>query len=324
MKKSILMAMVVCVVLFGGCRKKDDSQKSRQETEVKNEKLGTAAAALTGLEWLKGEAVTFEAGQVYVVEFWATWCPPCRTSIPHLTKLQEEYKDKVTIIGVSTDKKKSADEVKQFVTDQGEKMEYTVAYESTGDVSKAYSDAFGQRGIPHAFIVDQAGKIAWFGHPARLDGVLKEVVAGSFDAVAYAAKKKQEEQAYIKNRKQMIEYFSKIESGNGEGTVKIAEEIIGNSSGQTLNGFAWKILTEVKEENRDLAAALKAAEKANEQAGGKNAAVLDTYALALFENGKIAEAISQQELAVEMAASNPKMQEELQGRVEEFKAAQNK
>src|SRR5690606_34274883 len=51
---------------------------------------------------LKGEPVErFEPGQVYVMEFWATWCRPCIDGFPHLTELQEEHGDDVRIIGVN-------------------------------------------------------------------------------------------------------------------------------------------------------------------------------------------------------------------------------
>ena len=43
----------------------------------------------------------FEAGKVYVVEFWATWCPPCRASMPRLSELQDKYADSVQIISIS-------------------------------------------------------------------------------------------------------------------------------------------------------------------------------------------------------------------------------
>src|SRR5262245_54681841 len=63
--------------------------------------VGDPAPKLEVKEFVKGDAVkSFDKGKVYVVEFWATWCGPCRTSIPHLTELQKKHKD-VTFIGVS-------------------------------------------------------------------------------------------------------------------------------------------------------------------------------------------------------------------------------
>ena len=80
---------------------------------VKEEKLppptplfiGDKAPAVTVDHWVKGDAWDgFDDGQVYVMEFWATWCGPCISSMPHLSGLQDEYGDKVQIIGVSSEK----------------------------------------------------------------------------------------------------------------------------------------------------------------------------------------------------------------------------
>ena len=80
------------------------------------------AASLDGLTYIKGKPVTFEKGKVTVVEFWATWCPPCKESIPHLTKVQKQYKDKgVTVIGISNEQE--LETVKTFVDRTGRKDE---------------------------------------------------------------------------------------------------------------------------------------------------------------------------------------------------------
>src|SRR5437899_2622437 len=63
-------------------------------------------------------------GKVVIVNFWATWCPPCRAEIPDLVALQDKYRDQLLIVGISEDEG-PVDEVKQFVADQ--KMTYTVA-----------------------------------------------------------------------------------------------------------------------------------------------------------------------------------------------------
>jgi thiol-disulfide isomerase/thioredoxin len=63
------------------------------------------AALLQPLKFVKGESVSEpQPNTVYVLEFWATWCPPCRDSIPHLSKLQAHYKDQgVVFIGISSE-----------------------------------------------------------------------------------------------------------------------------------------------------------------------------------------------------------------------------
>src|SRR5580765_2092376 len=74
-------------------------------------KVGDEAPALKVAKWVKGKPVTLSEGkdkQIYVIEFWATWCPPCRQSIPHLTKIARHFdKSNVTIIGVSIDSEKT-------------------------------------------------------------------------------------------------------------------------------------------------------------------------------------------------------------------------
>lgn len=148
---------------------------------------GMKAPSLKFSEWIKGtEVKAFKPGNVYVVEFWATWCGPCIEGMPHLSELQAKFKDKVTVIGVNAferpDEKDISAKVKKFVEGQGSKMAYTVARDTTeGDMAKNWMTAANQNGIPCAFIVDQKGEVVWIGHPAMMDEPLSQVVEGTFD-----------------------------------------------------------------------------------------------------------------------------------------------
>jgi len=154
--------------------------------------LGDPAPELHPAKWLKGAPITgFQTGQVYVVEFWATWCGPCKANIPHLTELAKKYRDQVTIAGISI--WESADptdlaylqKVEDFVRHQGDKMDYRVAVDGPqGEIAKAWMAAAGEGGIPASFIVGKDGRIAWIGYPANLDEVLQQVLAGKFDVAA--------------------------------------------------------------------------------------------------------------------------------------------
>ncbi|MCC6426358.1 MAG: redoxin family protein [Phycisphaerales bacterium] len=169
--------------------KPDSKQVAPPATAPQKEptlKVGDKAPAIKVTKWVKGQEVTgFEKGKVYVVEFWATWCKPCLDSIPHLTKLQKEHKD-ITIIGVAGSERKPESgsdqrltKLESFVKARGSQMEYTVAYDADRAMVKDWMEPAGRTGIPAAFLVDREGKIAWIGHPARIDAPLAEALGQS-------------------------------------------------------------------------------------------------------------------------------------------------
>ncbi|MBS1723126.1 MAG: TlpA family protein disulfide reductase [Armatimonadetes bacterium] len=146
---------------------------------------GTKAPKLDVKSWYKGTPVKdFEPGKTYVVEFWATWCGPCRESIPHLTEMAKANKD-VTFIGVSIWEDDVDGNIAKFVGDMGDKMDYNVGYSSNKDgMAKSWMAEAGQNGIPTAFIVKD-GVVVWIGHPMSMEAPLKEVKAGTFDMKAF-------------------------------------------------------------------------------------------------------------------------------------------
>ena len=144
----------------------------------------------------------FMNDKVYVVEFWATWCGPCKTSMPHLSELQKEYKDKgVTIIGVSDETEKK---VADFIGsgDWPQKTQYVIATDNERKTSNAYMRAAGQNGIPTAFIVGKTGQVEWIGHPMSMDEPLAQVVAGTYDREA-AKKQMAAEKAFEAKQQEM-------------------------------------------------------------------------------------------------------------------------
>ncbi len=147
---------------------------------------GNPAPATDFSGWVKGTPIyEFEAGKTYVVEFWATWCGPCITSIPHLTKLQKENPE-VTFIGFAVWEREKETEtideqVRKFVAKFGDKMDYKVAIDSAEKhMAENWMTAAEQNGIPTAFIV-QDKQVVWVGHPMSLDEPLAAVVNGTHD-----------------------------------------------------------------------------------------------------------------------------------------------
>jgi thiol-disulfide isomerase/thioredoxin len=91
-------------------------------------------------------------GKVVLVNFWATWCPPCRAEIPDLIKLQKKYHDQLVIVGLSEDEG-SVDDVKAFVADQ--RMNYVVAM-TPKDLHKLFR---GVVALPTTFVLDVEGHL---------------------------------------------------------------------------------------------------------------------------------------------------------------------
>ncbi|MCA8991849.1 MAG: redoxin family protein [Planctomycetaceae bacterium] len=149
-------------------------------------KVGDPAPPIAIDQWATGEPIeSLQQGKIYVVEFWATWCPPCRAGMPHISELQTQYGDEVTFIGVTREDRPTVDE---FLASKQEGaktwrdvVKYRLAIDQSDETSMAYMRAARQSGIPCAFLVGREGKVEWIGHPARIEFPLQQVVAGKWD-----------------------------------------------------------------------------------------------------------------------------------------------
>jgi thiol-disulfide isomerase/thioredoxin len=194
----ILALLCSCVThTVGDDKNKKNEDQSKESSELT---VGTKAPALDVEHWVqdghgKFKPVTeFQPGQVYVVEFWATWCGPCRSSMPHLAETQEKYEKEVQIVSISDEPLGTVtDFLKTKVSDTEEKTfgELTSAYCLTTDPDKsnhaAYMEAAHQGGIPTAFIVGKDGHVEWIGHPMTMDEPLKAIVDDKWDREAFRA-----------------------------------------------------------------------------------------------------------------------------------------
>jgi thiol-disulfide isomerase/thioredoxin len=151
---------------------------------------GKPAPELVVGGWLKGNAPKTQKGRFRVVEFWATWCEPCRAAMPHLTELARKYRDRLDVVGVSVMEPPqiTTDHLKRFVGQMGDKMEYRVAYDTPkGTMRTSWLTAAGLSTIPSTFLLDDAGKILWIGHPNQLERQLESAFAGKTDVDANRA-----------------------------------------------------------------------------------------------------------------------------------------
>jgi thiol-disulfide isomerase/thioredoxin len=158
--------------------------------------IGDPAPKLQFDEWIKGDKIDgIEKGKVHVIEFWATWCGPCITAMPHLSELQKKHPEAIVVSVAASergaDEASKIEKVRKFVEGKGDTMSYRVVYAGDREkMSKPWMQAAGQSGIPCSFIVDKDSKIAWIGHPMSMDAPLEGVIAGTWDAAA--ARKQQE------------------------------------------------------------------------------------------------------------------------------------
>jgi thiol-disulfide isomerase/thioredoxin len=169
--------------------------------------VGDNAPKLQVAKWVQGQPVDgFEAGKTYIVEFWATWCGPCRASIPHLNELHEKFKDKGIIVIGQDVWEQDESTVAPFLKTMGEKMTYRVALDDKssqkdGAMALTWMKAAGQNGIPTAFIINKQGRIAWIGHPMTLnEKLLDDVLSDNYDLTKAAAEFEQAQKA----RQEMI------------------------------------------------------------------------------------------------------------------------
>ncbi len=134
--------------------------------------------------WLQGSPVSaWEEGQIYVLDFWATWCGPCIASIPHINELSQKHADDgVNVIGMAIWPREGMTPTDEYVQERGDEMSYRIAEDVGGKLAERYMRATGSNGIPTIMIVNRAGQLVWKGHPmSGFDDALESVIDGTFD-----------------------------------------------------------------------------------------------------------------------------------------------
>jgi len=160
MKFWFALFIAYSMLFFNGCssdKKKTEAKSEKVQEEVKNEKIvlkdvSGKEIVVTPLE--KGFSFAGYENKVVLINFFATWCPPCKAEIPHLNNLQEKYKDNFVIISVLLEENKSNEEINNF-------MKYNnIHYIITNGIEnfKLAQSVGGVKNIPLMFLYDKEGK----------------------------------------------------------------------------------------------------------------------------------------------------------------------
>jgi thiol-disulfide isomerase/thioredoxin len=115
-------------------------------------------------KWLSEEPST--KGKFVMIDFWATWCGPCKRAIPEVNKWAAKYKDQMVVIGLSDESEQKVLSMKSPV------MEYYSAI----DTKKRTKSAYQITGIPHVVVIDPQGIVRWQGFPFLPGHELNEAV----------------------------------------------------------------------------------------------------------------------------------------------------
>lgn len=130
--------------------------RGKEGTSVGDEALTIAGKGSSG-QSLSSEDFS---GKILVVDFWASWCPPCREKIPDLVSIQETYQENVQVLGVNLDTK--ADLLSEY-----ERVN-SLNFPSIHEGATSIAEDFGVNAIPLLLVIDQEGIIRARGHHLNL------------------------------------------------------------------------------------------------------------------------------------------------------------
>ena len=152
-----------------------------QTKNIFNEKKSSVGyfAPSFKLRNIKGnyESLDSYRGEVVVLNFWATWCAPCRIEMPSFEKLYRRYRSEgVTVLAITLDKN-SENKIKSFVDEYG--LSFPILLDEKGEVERLYPSMT----IPFTYIIDRQGRIV-----ARVDGAKNWESSETFEAIEYLLK----------------------------------------------------------------------------------------------------------------------------------------
>ncbi len=222
-------------------------------------RIGDPAPDMDIAHWVKTpggvSAITPGDGNVYVLDFWATWCAPCIGGFPAMSELQEEYADRgVVVIGVSDEPLATVEAFLRTRVDedrtQSDRMRFVVATDPDLSTRTGVLEASSRYVLPQGMIIGRDGVIEWVGHPktGKIEDVLAAYLAGDWDRAAYRETFEAELAAGMSDADRLE---AALENEDWAG----AEALAGDDWEQ-VNAIAWRLVLNPGGaiEDRDLAA----------------------------------------------------------------------
>ncbi len=155
--------------------------KPAKELYAKLDLRGKRAPDFHVEKWLTKEPS--RKGKTVLIDFWATWCPPCRELIPELSQWQKTYKDDLVVIGVSDE---DADKLDTFI--KSNNVDYAIATDTKAKMKKFLNVS----GIPHVLVISSDGIVRWQGFPlAEKDPLTEDKLKQIIDTDKAARAKKE-------------------------------------------------------------------------------------------------------------------------------------
>jgi thiol-disulfide isomerase/thioredoxin len=285
-------------------------------------RIGDPAPPLAVEKWLRGAPVTrFERGTVYVLDFWAVWCPPCISAMSHTSELADRFRGRgVRVIALTgpDDAGNTLPAVERALSRHASRMRFDVAWDGpTAPGTPPYADMLRGRtvvryfagaqldGMPSAVIVDQEGRLAWLGGPTALAAPLEAIVERHWDVRAAAARDRTRRTA----EPQIQEFRELLEAERYDEGYALARRLADGPFAHEP-GYLRLIAAAIVGRNtvwkrRDVDLALDAAERAAALTDLADDTVLSALARAHFVNGDVDAAVAAQELA--LALTDPPM-----------------
>jgi cytochrome c biogenesis protein CcmG/thiol:disulfide interchange protein DsbE len=148
----VLIFIAASLNIFGCSKENSKPEQNQASYNSTQEESKAPDFTLIGTDGKKINLSDYK-GKVIILDFWATWCGPCRLGVPDLVSIQNSYKDKVIVIGISLDDDRTKKDILPFMKEYG--VNYPVVH-GTSEVVMNYGNI---RAIPTSFVIDQNGNI---------------------------------------------------------------------------------------------------------------------------------------------------------------------